>query len=331
LVFASKRAGPYSLWRIPVSGGEPESLLQTGLDAVAAHFSKSGQRLVCLRNSWNTNLWRVDGPSWKGRSSVPRKVISSSREDSNGDYSLDGRKIVFDSNRSGAFEIWTASTDGSNSVQLTSFGAVDSVNARWSPDGNWIAFESSPQGRSQIYLIPAQGGTPRVLTPMAGRIPTWSRDGKRIYFSSAEPGKQGIFATSVDGTAPTLVIDGAARQAIETVDRKYLIFERGDGVRRRLREGGPEEHIFDFHSPGLHYGKWAVAPQGICFLNDLVQPHEVDMVAFSGGPIRRVGFVGTWPKVYGPTGFAVSPDGGSILYQRVDQFDSEVILIDGVR
>lgn len=330
LVFSSKREGPFNLWRIPATGGRPESILQMGLDAVAVHFSKTGHKLIFLRNSWDTNLWRVDGPAWKGLPSLPRKIVDSTREDSQADYSPDGQKITFDSNRSGAYEIWTSKSDGSAPVQLTSFGGVDSVDPRWSPDGNWIAFDSSQRGRSEIYIASPAGGAPRLLTKMSGRMPTWSRDSKRVYFTAEGTGDQGIFVTAVDNDNPVLVVAGTAWNLNESDNEMSTFYEREDGLWRHDLQAGLERRIINVHSSAWQHGAWGLCPHEICFLNSRVSPHEIDSVSLNGGRLRRIASIGTWPKVYGPLGFAVSPNGDSILYQRVDAVDSEILLIDDI-
>lgn len=331
LVFSSKREGPFNLWRMPATGGRPESVLQMGLDAVAVHFSKTGHKLIFLRNSWDTNLWRVDGPAWKGLPSPPRKIVDSTREDSQADYSPDGKMITFDSNRSGAFEIWTSKSDGSVPVQLTSFGGVDSVDPRWSPDGNWIAFDSSQRGRSEIYIASPEGGAPRLLTKMSGRMPTWSRDSKRVYFTAERAGEQGIFVTSIDNDNPVLVAAGTAWNLNESPDEMSSFYEREDGLWRRDREAGLERQVINVHSSAWQHGAWGFCPNEICFLNFQVSPYEIDSVSLNGEHPRRIASIGTWPRVYGPLGFAVSPNGDSILYQRVDEVDSEILLIDDFR
>lgn len=302
-----------------------------GLDAVAVNFSKTGNKLIFLRNSWDTNLWRVDGPAWKGLPSLPRKIVDSTREDPQADYSPDGRRITFDSNRSGAFEIWTSKSDGSLPVQLTSFGGVDSVDPRWSPDGKWIAFDSSQRGRSEIYIASPAGGAPRLLTKMSGRMPTWSRDSKRVYFTEEGLGRQGIFVTSVDNDNPVLVVSGIAWNLNESVDEMSTFYEKEDGLWRHDRGATLERRIINIHSSAWQHGAWGLCPNEICFLNSRVSPYEIDSVSLKGGHLRRIASIGAWPKVYGPLGFAVSPNGDSILYQRVDQVDSEILLIDDLR
>ena len=67
-------------------------------------------------------------------------------------------------------------------------GASDA--ARWSPNGEWIAYQGGPASgvaTSYLYLLPAGGGTPKQLSAafdLNVGTPVWSRDGKTIYFST---------------------------------------------------------------------------------------------------------------------------------------------------
>ena len=65
-------------------------------------------------------------------------------------------------------------------------------NARWSPDGQWLAFTGGPQANAGVstaylYLIPAAGGPAKQLNSkfdLNTGTPVWSRDGRTIYFST---------------------------------------------------------------------------------------------------------------------------------------------------
>ena len=63
---------------------------------------------------------------------------------------MDGRKIAFDSLRSGEAEIWVSDSDGSRMLrQLTSSGC-SAGTPRWSPEGREIAFDCNLDGNYEI-------------------------------------------------------------------------------------------------------------------------------------------------------------------------------------
>src|SRR6202030_4336100 len=158
-------------------------------DAFSNHLNASpdGRHLVYTNGYSDTDIWRIAVPG--ASISAAARLISSTRSDLAPEFSPDGTKTVFASDRAGAMEIWASAADGSAAVQLTHYGA-ESGSPRWSPDGTAIAFDATIQGNADIYVISSTGGEPRRLTTDATdeRVPTWSRDGKTIYFASNRTG-----------------------------------------------------------------------------------------------------------------------------------------------
>ena len=111
-------------------------------------------------------------------------------------------------------DIWTAPATGGTAIRLTAHPGME-VFAKFSPDGNWIAFTGQYDGDEQVYVIPSTGGVPRQLTfypakgPLAPRwgwdnqVYGWSRDGKRIFFRSLRDSWSlpiaKLYSVSVDG------------------------------------------------------------------------------------------------------------------------------------
>jgi serine/threonine-protein kinase len=56
-------------------------------------------------------------------------------------------------------------------------------NANFSPDGNWVAYQSDESGVSRVYIhsFPNITGQ-RSISPGGGTDPTWSPDGNKIYY-----------------------------------------------------------------------------------------------------------------------------------------------------
>jgi len=64
------------------------------------------------------------------------------------------------------------------------------VDARFSPDGRWLAYASSESGSFQIFVRPflpeAKGGGQAQISTEGGRIPQWSRTAKEIFYLSLD-------------------------------------------------------------------------------------------------------------------------------------------------
>ena len=108
---------------------------------------------------------------------------------------LHGDRVAF----TYAGDIWLAPVAGGTAVQLTTHPGVE-LFARFSPDGQWIAFTGQYDGDEQVYVVPAGGGVPRQLTyyPARGPLPPrwgydnqvygWTPDGSAVLFRSFRDG-----------------------------------------------------------------------------------------------------------------------------------------------
>ena len=114
IVFASNRTGSFLLWRVPVSGGAPTRIDVDAQDVSRPAISRYGNRLAWIQTSSDRNIWRVEVPGTAGQHPAPTRLIASTANDSNPQYSPDGERIVFASNRSGTTEIWLSDRDGRN-------------------------------------------------------------------------------------------------------------------------------------------------------------------------------------------------------------------------
>jgi len=102
----------------------------------------------------------------------------------------DGASIVFQSNRTGRFQVYVMKADGGAVRQLTNLGD-DQGGPSFSPDGRRILFaawrDDAAGGGCDVYLMNADGGDIRRLTTDGtdNSHPHWSADGSRIIFNSS--------------------------------------------------------------------------------------------------------------------------------------------------
>jgi Tol biopolymer transport system component len=275
-------------------------------------------------------------------------LISSSKSDSAPQYSPDGKRITFSSDRSGSFELWACEADGSKPVQLTDFSGQAGAPfdpsthpaAIWSPDGRQIAFDASPDGNADIFVISGEGGRPRRLTedPAEDNAPSWSRDGRWIYFGSNRSGRMEIWKMPSDGGEARQVTKGGGSVAYESMDGKFLYYTRGRNVAGIWRvpvaggEEGEETLVLDIHKAG-YWRAWTLVEEGIYFLTaeNLARP-AIEFFRFSTGRVTEVAVLTTpfrpWTN---PQGLSVSADGRWILYAQADREDMDIMLVENFR
>jgi Tol biopolymer transport system component len=329
IVFSSNRGGPFSLWRVAVSGGTPEWVEAIGQNAYSPAISRQGNRLAYNVSFLDSNIWRLD------RSGSPAKLISSTRQDHSPQFSPDGRRIVFVSDRSGSDEIWVCESDGSHPVQLTFFDGPVNGTPRWSPDSRQIVFDARPAGNADIYVISAEGGKPHPLTQELAHdvMPSWSRDGSSIYFCSNRSGVYQVWKMPAAGGQAVQVTQQGGFEAFESPDGKSLYYTKGrgsGGIWQMPVAGGQERQLPELLNAGYRR-YWAVQDKGIYFVSPVSGARAA--IRFFSFATHRVTKIGVMEKdpLQGPPGLTVSPDGRSVLYAQADQSISDIMLVENFR
>lgn len=329
IVFSSNRGGLFSLWTVAVAGGAPEPVSAAGADAAAPTISRRGNDLAYVSLRVTGSIWKVDGPTATGPHVAPLRLIASSRADRSPDVSADGKKIAFQSNRSGYAEIWSASSDGTDQVQLTRLDSPNAGTPSWSPDGASIAFDSRLEGHADIFVVSASGGSPRRLTtePFENQIPSWSRDGRWIYFSSNRSGSWQIWRVPAAGGPAVQLTTQGGFNAYEAPDGTALFYWIDGTVWRMPLAGGTSTRVLD----GItQWRAWRVIAGGICFVDALTTPSKLRFLDLATHRVRTVAELDTglgppWPEL------ATSPDGRWVLYGRQDELQSDIMLLEDFR
>ena len=114
-------------------------------------------------------------------------------------WSQDGTTLYFN----GDGRIFKMRCDGLTAPELVDTGFAERCNNDHglSPDGSQLVIsDQTVDGKSRIYLLPAAGGTPREITPLAPSYwHGWSPDGKTLAYCAKRDGKFGIFTIPAAG------------------------------------------------------------------------------------------------------------------------------------
>jgi Tol biopolymer transport system component/DNA-binding winged helix-turn-helix (wHTH) protein len=259
------------------------------------------------------------------------ELAISTQDQSEAQYSPDGKHIAFRSSRTGSPEIWMADAEGENLVQLSRGNGAAST-PRWSPDGKKIAFDSRRRDQMEIYVVDVSGQVPRRLVSNVQKMvsPSWSRNGEWIYFQTFEAKGQAIYRCPASGGDATII--GARPDGInpqESFDGSILYFaERYTNARLRSLSLHKEFADADVDGlPTLRYGDlWALIPQGIYFV-PADAPKSVHFFDFATKNSRRLFEI---DKDFG-MGFSLSPDKHWILYSQIEEQNDDIMIAEHFR
>jgi Tol biopolymer transport system component len=339
IIFSSSRGGSVNtamLWKITATGGTPERLAGVGQNVFSLAIAPQGNRLAYEQRIHDTNIYRVDTSDAASQSRPHTRLIASTFQDDSPSYSPDGRRLAFVSDRTGSLEIWRCDSEGGNAMPLTNFGGPHTGTPRWSPDGQWIVFDSNIEGSQEIFVISADGGKPRRLTfdPALDMNPSWSRDGRWIYFCSNRSGDFQTWTTPVEGGQAVQVTLQGGSEGFASVDGKFIYYGKTidfPSIWRTPVEGGEETPVLNLQKTE-HRRSWVVVEKGIYFaVAETATRSVVEFFSFATGRVERR--VATLERAIkqGPPGLEVSPDGRWLLYTRVDQSGSDIMLMDYFR
>jgi Tol biopolymer transport system component len=209
IYFSSYRGGGINIWRASLSPdlsavGSPQQLTIGAGQDIEIAISRDSKRLAFSTLRQNADIWRLPVDPATGKPvGEPQEVITTTREDSRGAWSPDGKYIAFNSDRTGEMNIWLFDLESGQSRQLTR-GSGGDYQANWSPNGKRITFFSSRAGTADIWCVDVESGNLEQITASdyVNVNPFYSPDGKRIAYNSDQTGRPEIWVMRSDGTEP---------------------------------------------------------------------------------------------------------------------------------
>jgi len=335
IYFSSLRGGGLNLWRVAVSeSGEPRSppeQLTTGAgDDLEPSIAPDGKRLAFSIFRIEADLWRLPlDPATGKTTGQPEPVIATTRVESRGAWSPDGRTIAFNSDRNGDMNLWLH-VEGETDRQLTS-GPGGDYQPNWSPDGKVIAFFSSRSGQNDIWTVQVADTALKRLTSDTGIHinPFFSPDGKHIAYHEDRDGRFQLWVMNADGSNPhQLSSDGAAGHFMRwSADGKSVIIRAeppgGTQILAVNVETGAVERLPDV-AGGSHM---SFSPDHSLVLD--VKGHKTVWITpmKGGSPYQIFEFPDPAIRIDYPVW---SPDGHFALFDHDAPHGGDIWLLDGV-
>ena len=317
------------LWEVSLDSPSHREKLPFGQDVEELTVSYTGHRLAYKHVRTNTNIWRLDLTHPKDPA---QKVVVSSREQHSPNYSPDGTQIAFESNRSGSKEVWTSNADGSNAVQLSSFGITFTGSPRWSTDGKFVAFDSRAGGESTIYIVDKRGGTPKKLNVDLhdNCQPTWSHDGNWIYFlNGCVAGHPAIWKLPSTGGHALQLTKDTSSWPVESPDGQYVYFSRDNWI-WRVRTDGTQEQQVQGMPRMAYWSEFTPFGGGLYFLAKVDEKYEIYYFDLNTKQVRPIHVMDKpAPNFMGQ--LSVSSDGRWLLFAQGDEFSSDLMMVENWR
>jgi tricorn protease len=151
--------------------------------------------------------------------------------------SPDGKTIVF----SYEGDLWRSSVDGGIALRITALPG-DETRAKYSPDGNWIAFTGTQYGGQDIYVMPAAGGEIKQLTyhDAFDHVDSWSWDSQTIYFTSGRENRFSGYKVSRTGGTQQRLFDNyfhTVHDVVESPSGELFFNETWESKNQSYRKG----------------------------------------------------------------------------------------------
>jgi Tol biopolymer transport system component len=168
------------IWILDLARGSWDRLTSGGINWVPV-WSSDGERIAFASNrSGPINIFWTP----TDRSSPAQQLTELLTWPSPLCPSPDGRTLIIEEQgQATGNDISVLPLTGDRKPRPFLHTPANETEARLSPDGGWIAYQSNESGRNEVYVAayPGPGGRWQVSTD-GGSAPVWSRDGRELFY-----------------------------------------------------------------------------------------------------------------------------------------------------
>jgi Tol biopolymer transport system component len=225
-----------SVWTYDLTGtAQPVKLTGPGRSGEMPVWRPDGNEITLM---WRNPDWAMASIPSDGSTLSPTPIVQDANEAVPQAWSLDGKALLYQvTNIRTGNDLMTFDPISKTSEPWlqTNFNEGE---ARFSPDGRWVAYVSDQTGRLEVWVRPyGATGPPVRVSSNGGHEPTWSHDGRTIFYQEGSRMMAASFQVA-SGVAtaghPRMVFDGgfqsynaAYRQTYDVLpDGKFVVIQR---------------------------------------------------------------------------------------------------------
>jgi serine/threonine-protein kinase len=276
------------------NGSVPTPLLRELHVYSTPRFSPDGNRVaISVVTPRSSDIWIYD---------IQRNTFTRLTSDGSNvrpEWTPDGKRVIFRSERAGKVGIWWQPADGSGPAELLYDPPVEAFEAIMSPDSKWLVFRTAPGSTysRDILAVRLDSGdrkpVPLVSGPASEQMPRISPDGKWLAYQSNDGGRFEIYVRPFPGT----------------------------GARTQVSSDGATEPIWNRSGTSLFYRD---------AIGQFTEVKVTTGASFSIGQ-RTVVVTGEYLADASHANYDVAPDGSLLLLKRAGAESQTIIVHNWIR
>jgi len=226
------------LWLVPLAGGDAKKIADDPAGEDRPRFSPDGKRLIYTSaKNGSSQIWIADFDTENGALTNAHNLTSISTEADGAVWSPDGKNILFVSS------VYPDCPDDACNKQRDEERAKSKVQASIFTRLFYRHWNSYTQfKRSHLFVIPAEGGTPKDITPGDHDVPPFNLGGQDMY------------AISPDGQEVAYTSNHDEVEAISTNNDIFIVPITGGEAKKISASPGSDDT--PLYSPDGKYIAW---------------------------------------------------------------------------